>query len=99
MTSIEKSEGRTLTLVLEPASGIINLFYAFVNGKKVIAATGDSKREWTGEIPDGEVRFKTRVTGIDDSGYKLTIDLPGNANDQKLKFNLEGGYHEFEMYL
>ena len=90
---------RKLKLELEPEAGAINMFYAFVNGKKVIAAEGTKKRNWTGDIKADEVRIKVRVTGIDDAEYTVSIDLPGTANDQELTFQLSGGYHEFEMYI
>ena len=90
---------RELTLTLEPNAGTINMFYAFINGKRVIAAEGTKKREWKGVIENDEVRIKVRVIGIDSSKYKMTIDLPGTAEDQKLTFQLNGGYHEFEIYI
>lgn len=88
---------REFTLILEPISGTINMFYAFLNGKRIIAEDGTKKREWQGEIESGEVSLKVRVTGIGSSSYKVTIDLPGTAYDQKLTFQLNGGYHEFEL--
>ena len=88
---------RDLTLVLEPLTGVINRFYAFVNGKRVIAADGDSPREWNGKVPEDEIRIKFRVTGIDDAQYKAKIDLPGNMQDQEITFTLKGGYHEWEI--
>ena len=88
---------REFTLILEPSSGTINMFYAFLNGKRIIADDGTKKRQWQGEIESEEVRLKVRVTGIGSSSYKVTIDLPGTANDQKLTFQLNGGYHEFEL--
>ena len=90
---------RKITLALEPTAGTINLFYAFINGKRIIADEGTEKREWKGNIDNDEVRIKVRVTGIGSSKYKMTIDLPGTADDQKLTFQLNGGYHEFEIYI
>jgi uncharacterized beta-barrel protein YwiB (DUF1934 family) len=90
---------RKFTLTLEPVAGAINMFYAFLNGKRIIADEGTKKRKWEGEIETDEVRIKVRVTGIGSSKYKVTIDLPGTAKDQKLTFQLKGGYHEFEMYI
>lgn len=94
-----KKEKKAFRIVLTPRAGAINFFYAFVNGQKVIAADGSNESEWKGEIPDGEIRLKVRVVGIDEAQYTVTIDLPGTANDQKISFTLEGGYHEFEMRL
>ncbi|MGD2092527.1 MAG: hypothetical protein PVH61_40550 [Candidatus Aminicenantes bacterium] len=90
---------RNFTVALEPFKGTIDLFYLFVNGIKVIAADGKNKCEWSGKIPEGEIRLKVRVVGIDRAQYILTVDLPGTANDQKITFTLEGGYHEFEIRL
>jgi hypothetical protein len=88
---------RILTLKLEQVAGTINMFYAFINGKRVIADQGINPAEWTDTIPEGEVKLKVRVSGIDTASYKVTIDLPGTADDQEITFELEGGYHEFEM--
>jgi hypothetical protein len=88
---------RDLTLVLERLTGEIIRFYVFVNGERIIDAPGTSSKQWTGEIPAGEVRIKFRVTGIDAAQYKVKIDLPGNIHDQEIVFTLDGGYHEWEM--
>jgi hypothetical protein len=90
---------RNFTLTLEPVSGGLTLFYAFVNGVKVIQSDGTKKRSWTGKIPDAQVRIKIRVVGIDDASFKLGIDLPGTAEDQSLTFKLQGGYYETEISL
>jgi hypothetical protein len=94
--SLQKKD---LRLVLTPSAGTINFFYAFVNGKRVIGAAGSRERSWKGEIADGETWLKVRVWGIDDAQYTAVIDLPGNVDDQKITFKLEGGYHEFEIRL
>ena len=93
------TQKRDFKVALEPLNGTINFFYAFVNGKKVIAADGKRKRQWSKKMPESEIRLKTRVIGINNALYNLTIDLPGNANDQEITFSLEGGYHEFEIRL
>lgn len=90
---------RTLTLILEPVSGGLTLFYAFVNGVKVIQADGSKKRTWSGQIPEAQVRVKIRAVGIDEATFKLGIDLPGTANDQSLTLHLQGGYYETEITL
>lgn len=90
---------RNFTLTLEPVSGGLTLFYAFINGVKVIQSDGTKKRSWTGKIPDAQVRIKIRVVGIDDASFKLGIDLPGTAEDQSLTFKLQGGYYETEISL
>ncbi len=86
-----------LTVSLEPLTGSITRFYAFVNNEKKIAADGDKKREWTGRVTDGTVKIKIRVIGIGDAEYNLGLDLPGTANDQSITLKLEGGYHETEI--
>lgn len=88
---------RVLTVVLEPLTGTINRIYVFVNGKRVIDADGTSPQQWTGKVPDSEIRIKFRVTGIDAAQYKVKIDLPGNMHDQEIVFTLDGGYHEWEI--
>jgi hypothetical protein len=91
--------GRNLSIALEPVSGSITLFYAFVNGVKVIQADGTKKRTWSGDIPDAQVQLKVRVVGIDTASFKLSIDLPGTADDQSLTLKLKGGYYETEIML
>lgn len=90
---------RNFTLTLEPISGGITLFYAFINGVKVIQSDGTKKRAWIGKIPDIQVKVKIRVVGIDDASFKLGIDLSGTADDQSLTFKLQGGYYETEITL
>lgn len=90
---------RDLTLTLEPVIGGLTLFYAFINGVKVIQSDGTKKRTWTGKIPDAQVRIKIRVVGIDNASFKLGIDLPGTADDQSLTLKLQGGYYETEITL
>jgi len=90
---------RDFTLTLEPISGSLTMFYAFINGIKVIQADGTKKREWTGKIPDAQVRTKVRVVGIDNASFKIGFDLPGTADDQSLTLKLQGGYYETEIML
>jgi hypothetical protein len=90
---------RNFTLTLEPVSGGLTLFYAFINGVKVIQSDGTRKRTWAGKIPDAQVRIKIRVVGIDDASFKIGIDLPGTADDQNLTLKLQGGYYETEITL
>ena len=88
---------RKFTLTLAPEAGAINMFYAFLNGNRIIADEGTETRSWEGEIDTAEVRIKVRVMGIDDAQYTATFNLPGTAEDQSLTFILTGGYHEFEL--
>lgn len=90
---------RNFTLTLEPVSGGLTLFYAFINGLKVIQSDGTKKRVWTGKIPDSQVRIKIRVVGIGDASFKIGIDLPGTVDDQNLTFKLQEGYYETEITL
>lgn len=90
---------RDLTIKLETTSGNITMFYAFVDGVLKVADSGTATRNWSGKISEAQVRVKTRVLGIDDANYKLTIDLPGTAKDQSLELQLTGGYHEIEILL
>jgi len=88
---------REFTLTLEPASGGISLFYAFINGVMVIQSDGTKKRSWSGKIPNAQVKLKIRVIGIGNASFKLGIDLPGTAEDQSLTLILNGGYYETEI--
>jgi hypothetical protein len=89
---------RSLTIKLTAAAGQIHRFYAFLDGKRVIAADGDTAVTYTGEAPD-KVTLKVRVWGIGDAQYTLAIDLPGTSNDQSLTLSLTEGYHELELTL
>lgn len=88
---------RSLTLKMAPVDGTIERFYAFVDCKKRISHDGDQERSWTGTIDDADTRIKLRVFGIGNARYRVTIDLPGTANDQSLELRLDGGYGELEL--
>lgn len=97
-TSIPESK-RILKLTLEPVSGSITMFYAFVDQVKVVQSDGTKKRMWSGEIADAQVKVKIRVLGIGEAEFKLGLDLPGNVNDQSLVCKLSGGYYETSITL
>lgn len=97
--SLSLDATRDFTLTLEPVSGGITLFYAFVNGVKVIQADGTKKRIWSGTISIAQVRIKARVVGIGDAAFNLGIDLPGTAEDQSLTLKLQDGYYETDILL
>jgi hypothetical protein len=88
---------------MEPVSGTCNSFYAFVTSggeeKRWIADDGNQKRSKSGRVKDSQVKIKTRVWGIDSAKYKLSIDLPGTADDQSIEFTLTDGYHETEIHI
>jgi hypothetical protein len=96
---IQEPVQREFTLGLETVEGATTLFIAFVNGVMVISDPADKSRTWTGKIPEGPVKLQVRVTGIDNAKFKLTIDLPGVADDQSLTLQLKGGYYETEITL
>jgi hypothetical protein len=50
---------RDFTLTLEPVTGSLTMFYAFVNGIKVIQSDGTKKRTWTGKIPQHKFVLKS----------------------------------------
>jgi HSP20 family molecular chaperone IbpA len=87
---------RSLTLKMAPVDGTIERFYAFVDGKKRISHDGNAERKWSGTIDD-DTRIKLRVFGIGNARYRVTIDLPGTADDQTLQLRLDGGYSELEL--
>lgn len=97
--SLSRKATRNFTLTLEPVSGGLTMFYAFINGIKVIQSDGTKKRSWTGTIPDAQIQIKVRVVGIDTASFRLGIDLPGTADDQSLTLKLDGGYYETEITL
>lgn len=93
---------RDLTISMEPVEGTCNRFYAFVISSDLsthrwIAADGNKKRSKSGQVSAFQVKIKTRVWGIGSATYKLTIDLPGTANDQSINLTLTEGYHETEI--
>ncbi|MCA9654005.1 MAG: hypothetical protein KC501_29050 [Myxococcales bacterium] len=88
---------RELTLKLTPLDGTIERFYAFVDRHKRIASDGTAERSWKGTIDDDDVRIKVRVFGVSNAKYRLTIDLPGTADDQQLELRLDQGYGELEL--
>lgn len=94
-----KQTTRDFTLTLEPVSGGLTFFYAFLNGYKIIQAEATTKRSWTGKIPGSQITVKVRVLGIDNATFRLGIDLPGTADDQSLELKLQGGYNETEITL
>lgn len=96
---IQEAVLRDFKLGLETVQGAATLFIAFVNGVMVIADQADKPRSWSGTIPHGPIKIQVRVTGIDNAKFKLTIDLPGVADDQSLTLQLKGGYYETEITL
>jgi hypothetical protein len=88
---------RSLTLKMSPVDGTIERFYAFVDCKKRISHDGDQERSWTGKIDEGGTRIKLRVFGVGNAKYRVSIDLPGTADDQQLELRLDGGYGELEL--
>lgn len=89
---------RKLRVELRPNAGMINRFYAFLDGKRVIASDGNGAK-YEGLVVGDQVQLKVRVWGIGDAQYQLSIDLPGTADDQGLQLALSEGYHELELAL
>lgn len=87
---------RTLRITLEASSGSIDRFYAFVAGKRRIAASGEKARSWEGEVADQDVSVKLRVTGRGNASYKILI-LPKET--RTFEYTLQDGYHEWEDVL
>lgn len=94
-----EAQTRTLTIALRAVSGAINRFYAFLDGRKVIAADGTDQPSHSEAVSLAAVKLQVRVFGIGSARYELTIDLPGTADDQKLTLSLSGGYHELDLVL
>ena len=89
---------RSLKLSLSAVAGTINRFYAFLDGKRIVAADGNTGGSYKGQIGQ-RAQLQVRVWGIDDATYELSIDLPGTADDQDLKLSLSEGYHELDLQL
>lgn len=90
---------KNIALCIEPISGSLTMFYAFINGTKVIQADGTQKRLWSGKVPDAQIRVKIRVVGIDNASFQLGINLPDSADNQNFTHHLQGGYYEKEIIL
>jgi len=88
---------RRLTIRLQPLSGTVERFYAFVDCKKRVAADGVETVIWTGDVNDDEILLKVRVFGVGRAKYRIGIDLPGTADDQNLDLWLDQGYGELEL--
>jgi len=88
---------RRLTIRLQPVSGTVERFYAFVDCRKRIAADGIETASWSGEIEDHGAILRVRVFGVGRAKYRLAIDLPGTADDQSLELWLDQGYGELEL--
>lgn len=89
---------RKMTIELEATAGTVERFYAWVDGEKRIANDATRKRSWTGMVGDF-ARVKVRVFGMGRARYKLSVDLPGTAEDQMLELGLDRGYSEAELVL
>ena len=88
---------RRLTLRLRALSGTVERFYAFVDCKKRIIADGLGEAHWSGDVTDDEVNVKVRVFGVGRAKYRLSVDLPGVADDQNLELWTDEGYGEVEL--
>ena len=95
---LELATLRDFTINLEATSGMIDLFYVFLNDIKVIQSLGTKKPKWSGKVPNS-IRIKVRVVGKGKATFKLGIDLPGTADDQSLTLTLTDGYYETEISL
>lgn len=87
---------RKISLEIKPIEGGLNKFIAFVGNKKVISGSANKERAWSGEVDD-KVHLRVLVFGIENAKYEVTIDLPGTADDQKIVFKLNSGFHEAEF--
>jgi hypothetical protein len=88
---------RRLNLRLRAISGTIERFYAFVDRKKRIVADGIGDATWSGDVDEDDVTVRVRVFGVGRAKYRVTIDLPGTADDQSLELWTDQGYGELEL--
>jgi len=86
-----------MNLRLRAISGTIERFYAFVDGKKRIVADGLGDATWSGDVDDDEIVVRVRVFGVGRAKYRLSLDLPGVADDQNLELWTDQGYGEMEL--
>ncbi len=85
---------RKLKLIIEPVSGTHNYFVVKVD--KAIVLNGEAtKMEYENDISDKPVEIYASSLGIGTGPkYKLTIDLPGTAEDHSNTYILKKGFHE-----
>ena len=88
---------RRLTLRLRALSGTVERFYAFVDRKKRIIADGLGEARWSGDVDDDEIAVKVRVFAVGRAKYRLSVDLPGVADDQNLELSTDHGYGEVQL--
>lgn len=86
-----------LKIKLETLEGTIDKFFVFVNGKKVIQASGTKKPTHTAEkLPVGLNIIIVRVFGPGKARYNVNIDLPGSASD--IDANRTFTFHDHAEY-
>lgn len=90
---------RKATITLDPKSGTINQFYAYVDGVAVIGDSGKQKRIWSGPVGDSNVLFKIQAYGIHGSTYTCEIKCSGSSGVPQHLRTLDGGKNEFEKSL
>ena len=88
---------RRLSIRLTPLSGTVERFYAFVDCKKRIVADGLGEARWSGDVDDDEITLRVRVFAVGRAKYRLSVDLPGVADDQNLELWTDDGYGEVEL--
>lgn len=88
---------RRLTLRLRALSGTVERFYAFVDCKKRIVADGLGEARWSGDVDDDEIKLRVRVFAVGRAKYRMSVDLPGVADDQNLELWTDDGYGEVEL--
>lgn len=87
---------RKMNISLKCTAGAINMFWAWVDDKKVISDDGTQERKWEGDVGE-KVHITVRVAGIGQAKYQFSINLPDTINNQKMEFSLKGGYHDFKL--
>lgn len=88
---------RALQIKIEPVAGTLNQLIVWLNGTPVIRTNGKAG-EWNGTLGD-RVTLEVAAWGQGSAKYRLTIDLPGTADDQKLEFTLTAGYHDAQLQI
>lgn len=85
---------RKISVTLE-SKGSIDRMYLFVDGKKVIAATG-GKKTFEGNILDNDSLLKVRVTGQQNASLDVSFECKGTATG-KFTLSMDNGYQDLSV--
>ncbi len=90
---------RHLKLSLSREAGDIHYFSARLNDRPFLFQQGSATAAGIQEIPDSATPVEVQVGGRRGAKYRLSVDLPGVANDFSLVFTLDGSVQVLEFEL